>query len=314
MYIYQEKENFEELIIRVADANSELSYELVEKDYFVSLVLQKIHELIPEVVFKGGTSLSKAYKIISRFSEDVDIAYVTEDHKRPSVGQRRAVQKSLRLIIEELGLNLTNEEQIKSRSKQHHNVFRINYHPKEISETLKDMLLIETYFYNSSFPVIELPITNYIHDYLVDNDLTDLVESYPELKPFSMNVQSLERTYIDKVFAASDRFMKNDATYNSRHLFDLYSIYNSGQLSVKSELFYNTFDEIQKMLEEEVDWNPSAAPGFGIKDNFKKMFESDFFEEDYEIVTTRIATNPPSYKRVKEVVGEAISEMNIPKY
>lgn len=39
----------------------------VEKDYFVTLFLKEIARTVPNIIFKGGTSLSKCYKIIYRF-------------------------------------------------------------------------------------------------------------------------------------------------------------------------------------------------------------------------------------------------------
>lgn len=47
----------------------------VEKDWWViqTLALIQAMEAAPHIVFKGGTSLSKAWKIIKRFSEDIDL-------------------------------------------------------------------------------------------------------------------------------------------------------------------------------------------------------------------------------------------------
>ena len=48
----------------------------IEKDFWVTLILQTIFELewAEHLVFKGGTSLSKGWGLIQRFSEDVDLA------------------------------------------------------------------------------------------------------------------------------------------------------------------------------------------------------------------------------------------------
>lgn len=48
----------------------------VEKDWWVSRTLGIIFQMdiAKNLVFKGGTSLSKAWKLISRFSEDIDLA------------------------------------------------------------------------------------------------------------------------------------------------------------------------------------------------------------------------------------------------
>ena len=57
-------------------ANMGITPALVEKDFWVSWVLKRLYqhdELARLLLFKGGTSLSKAYKLINRFSEDIDL-------------------------------------------------------------------------------------------------------------------------------------------------------------------------------------------------------------------------------------------------
>ncbi len=55
----------------------------VEKDFWVCWALDLLFngrdETEPRLLFKGGTSLSKAYGLISRFSEDIDITVFRED-------------------------------------------------------------------------------------------------------------------------------------------------------------------------------------------------------------------------------------------
>lgn len=55
----------------------------VEKDFWVCFVLDLLFNGRaadePRLLFKGGTSLSKAYDLISRFSEDIDITVYRED-------------------------------------------------------------------------------------------------------------------------------------------------------------------------------------------------------------------------------------------
>ena len=48
---------------------------IIEKDFWVCWTLQRIFssQTLPGPLFKGGTSLSKVYRVIERFSEDVDI-------------------------------------------------------------------------------------------------------------------------------------------------------------------------------------------------------------------------------------------------
>lgn len=46
----------------------------------MTLFLKSIVEELPDIIFKGGTSLSKCYKLIDRFSEDIDLNIDTESN------------------------------------------------------------------------------------------------------------------------------------------------------------------------------------------------------------------------------------------
>lgn len=68
--------------IESAAAHFKMRTIFIEKDYWVTHVLKNLStsKLIDEVIFKGGTSLSKAHDCINRFSEDIDLAILkTED-------------------------------------------------------------------------------------------------------------------------------------------------------------------------------------------------------------------------------------------
>lgn len=63
-------------ILREAALKMKLSPEILEKDFWVCWTLKclySIPEIASHIIFKGGTSLSKAYGLIDRFSEDCDI-------------------------------------------------------------------------------------------------------------------------------------------------------------------------------------------------------------------------------------------------
>ena len=61
------------LLVATAQATS-LNEQFVEKDYYVTEVLRIVADAYgDQVIFKGGTSLSKGWALIDRFSEDVDL-------------------------------------------------------------------------------------------------------------------------------------------------------------------------------------------------------------------------------------------------
>jgi predicted nucleotidyltransferase component of viral defense system len=69
--------------LRAASRHLDIKLEFVEKDYWITLVLSRLSKskYVAESVFKGGTSLSKGYNLIERFSEDVDIAIINDNAK-----------------------------------------------------------------------------------------------------------------------------------------------------------------------------------------------------------------------------------------
>ena len=73
-------ENQRRQIIEQVNARTGMSLKAVEKDWWVTLVLKALFSLPmrEHFIFKGGTSLSKAWKLIERFSEDIDIALAPE--------------------------------------------------------------------------------------------------------------------------------------------------------------------------------------------------------------------------------------------
>ena len=160
MYLYQSRKLFEDLIIRTAEYFS-LSEEIIEKDYFVSLFLKRIAEANPNIVFKGGTSLSKAYQLIERFSEDIDLSYFIKDHGAPSQSKRKELTNTIRNVASEMSLKILNEDEIRSRNV--YNRYNVDYSSLfNRGDQLKSALIIETYAQNSSFPVNKKDVSNYI--------------------------------------------------------------------------------------------------------------------------------------------------------
>ena len=80
MKLHENQEEFKKLI-QLASDELEIRQVYIEKDYWVSYVLKELSQskFSGDVVFKGGTSLSKAYKIVDRFSEDIDLVLLAKD-------------------------------------------------------------------------------------------------------------------------------------------------------------------------------------------------------------------------------------------
>lgn len=69
--------------LRAASQYLNIKLEFVEKDYWITSLLKRLSNsrYNNDSVFKGGTSLSKGYHLIDRFSEDLDLAIINTANK-----------------------------------------------------------------------------------------------------------------------------------------------------------------------------------------------------------------------------------------
>ena len=75
--LHENSSDFAELLRLTADKFNILQI-FIEKDYWLTRALQRMsqNKNAEKVVFKGGTALSKAFRLTNRFSEDIDIAVI----------------------------------------------------------------------------------------------------------------------------------------------------------------------------------------------------------------------------------------------
>ena len=72
MNLHKNSQEFYDTLLVLGDRLN-TSPAIIEKDYYVTMFLEALAKRVPNLLFKGGTSLSKCHKIINRFSEDFDI-------------------------------------------------------------------------------------------------------------------------------------------------------------------------------------------------------------------------------------------------
>lgn len=97
-----ERDDYADLLVQVA-VRLDIDAAIIEKDYWVTETLRVIaSEFGRGVVFKGGTSLSKAHDLIGRFSEDIDLLVVGEGVGLTSKGQRDAYMKKIAARVGEV--------------------------------------------------------------------------------------------------------------------------------------------------------------------------------------------------------------------
>ena len=120
--LHNNNELFKQIILRTSE-DTGIKAAIIEKDYYVTLFLKSIVKELPDIIFKGGTSLSKCYKLIDRFSEDIDLNIDTESN--PTEGQRRNLKRSIVSVIDSFSFTLTNADNI--RSRRSYNKYIVDY-------------------------------------------------------------------------------------------------------------------------------------------------------------------------------------------
>jgi hypothetical protein len=282
MYLHEDKSLFKKIIQDVSDSLNILDA-VVEKDYYVSLILKEIAASSDKAVFKGGTSLSKALKVINRFSEDIDISF--SEH----IGAARRKKLKYNIIApiaDKLGLVITNFD--KTQSDRDINNYIFEYRPLCKSNAhIVPAVKVETSLVTAVFPFKAMPIGNYIADYAKDISLRDY-----GLEPFMMNVQALERTLIDKIFAICDYYLTQKSRRLSRHIYDIHKIL---PLVKFDEHFKELLEKVRK-IRCSLDICPSAKPEININQLLKEVCEKNFFKQDYEGVTRFFIFDNTRYK------------------
>jgi predicted nucleotidyltransferase component of viral defense system len=111
--LHSNKEEFLKVLERTS-AQTGFPLRLLEKDYYLTIVLSEISKLSPDLVFKGGTCLSKVYYSYYRLSEDLDFTLRLPDGNTGRMARRNAirpVKESLKPFLKNFDMIFSNPEQ-----------------------------------------------------------------------------------------------------------------------------------------------------------------------------------------------------------
>lgn len=290
MNLHHDKEAFTELIIGAANELA-IPTNVIEKDYYVTITLKALAEKTKDLVFKGGTSLTKCYQLLDRFSEDIDLSYTAESGM-PGESRKKQLKKNIVSTMEEFGFPINNLEA--TRSRRNYNCYRASYPSVyEQNGILKPELVIETYVAMLPFPTTKRMVDNYIYRFLSKINRLDLAETY-ELMPFEITTQTIERTLVDKVFALCDYYMQEKTERHSRHLYDIHKIV--GTMGISDEL-PNLIPGVRAVRSEMIVC-PSAKEGVCVAEILREIIESQVYKSDYEDITTGLLFVPVGYDTV----------------
>lgn len=295
-YLHENREEFTNAV-NLASEYFHILPIIAEKDYYVTMILRELSERQDFIVFKGGTSLSKCYKAIKRFSEDIDI---TIDSKLTQ-GQMKKLKESIKAVAEQLGMTIPNIDETRSRRSYNRYILEYQSVLSEPDDAVQNAVLMETSFAEVSFPTAVLPVHSYIGDMMVEEAPEELKNF--RLEPFEMKVQGLDRTLADKFFAICDYYMQNRVKKHSRHIYDIYKLL---QIIPQTDEFKALVKEVRD-VRAMTNICPSAQSDVNVPEMLKFLIENEIYKEDYENITARILEEDVSYDVAIEAVKKIAS-------
>jgi len=281
MNIHKDNQAFTDAIQATSDALKILPV-FIEKDYWITLVLKRLSEsqFRETVVFKGGTSLSKGYKLISRFSEDIDIAVIGAESY---MGNQ--LKKLIRDVEKTISVDLTEDESIEMSSKGSR--FRKTLFNYPISgdvrlyRQISNRLIIEVNSFANPFPFESQKISSFILEFLLASRNNESVKKYG-LEPFSLNVLDKRRTLIEKM-ASLIRFSFSENPIEEiagkiRHFYDIYYLFRDPEcntylkLSTSGSDLNNLINHDKEIFDEPTEWTKKRIQDSPIVTDFKGIW------------------------------------------
>ncbi len=229
MRLFQQAD-FDQAILRAARHfhSRGLREAIIEKDYYVTEALRMIAGAAGDkVIFKGGTSLSKGWNLIQRFSEDVDI-FLDPTAFKPSLGKKgidRELKKLRRRIEQHPGLSFVSKESQTIGGFGRNDHFEYDQRFAGTGET-RNRVLVEAGTASGKEPTEEVKLQSYVGQFLVETGQSLGAE---DEGPFEMRLLHFRRTFVEKMFAIHAKVEAFKATQTgigayARHYYDLYCL------------------------------------------------------------------------------------------
>ena len=125
-----------------------------------------------------------------------------------------------------------------------------------------------------------------------------------------MNVQSLKRTFIDKIFAICDYRIQNMQDRDSRHLYDICKLLNQVELNDELDALIDVVRD-DRMFSKS---NPSAQLKYNIPEMLQEIIQSRFYETDYKNVTQKLLYENINYDYAVENGIAIVAKTDIFEY
>ncbi|MBU1669128.1 nucleotidyl transferase AbiEii/AbiGii toxin family protein [bacterium] len=180
-------------------------------------------EHIEQAIFKGGTALSKAYRVIERFSEDIDLAVISTD--MTSNQTKKLIKRIEKNIVDANFEEIVDHIQVSKGSEFRKTVYDYTKLESGNFGHANSHIIVELNSFAQPHPYQLQEISSYVYDFLLAK-ANDIITEY-ELEPFSVNILDYRRTFCEKLSAVARASHESDKDFDElkkkiRHLYDLY--------------------------------------------------------------------------------------------
>ncbi|MDE6643154.1 MAG: nucleotidyl transferase AbiEii/AbiGii toxin family protein [Muribaculaceae bacterium] len=308
-------------------AKIKLPVAAIEKDFWVTEILNILFSLpyAEKMVFKGGTSLSKVWGVILRFSEDIDIAIdrsmfgidgnVTKKElkklrKVSSVFVRDTFANDLKMAVEQAGLSgfVTIKadpdgegDATYPEPRQIHIIYKSVF-PSGANPYLRDEVLLEVGARSLFEPTAKTKVESFVSGmfpHLTSND-----------NEVQIVVAVAEKTFLEKVFLLHELFTTDgcrNANRKSRHLYDIYKMYEAGiaNKAIQDDELWETIRHHREVFTSirDVNYTPDVRKRITLTPPESVIAE---WENDYDTMVMNMIyeDNVPSFADILGVVAK----------
>jgi hypothetical protein len=291
------------VVIEQAAIRCAVPSQAIEKDWWITLALKAMFQtaFAPYLLFKGGTSLSKCWKLITRFSEDIDLSIdrsvlgyqgdlsrsKIKELKRDAAQFTSSVLKDA--LIEQLqslgvpdGMVTVTAEEIKSTQPDKDPQALFLHYPTLFRPLhyLPNVVKIEVSALSLREPFADCEVRSMLQEYFPSDEYEEQPFAIPAIEP--------QRTFLEKAFLLHEELARPDklrAERKSRHFYDLVMLMDGkhGQAALENMTLYDNIVKHRSLFNKlnGVDYSTHSPD----KINFIPELDLlDRFENDYAVM------------------------------
>jgi predicted nucleotidyltransferase component of viral defense system len=306
--------DFKQLIAAVSDKKG-IAPTLVEKDYWIMHCLWGLQAQGYRFELKGGTSLSKGYGVIHRFSEDIDIRIEPpkgskvkfgRNHDKPAhVESRRAYYAQLAAEINIPGIVSVKRETAFDDEKQLRSAgIRLQYQSiQPVLEGVKDGVLLELGF-DDTTPNVPLTISSWAWGTANDSDIKIIDNRAKEVRCYAAT-----HTFVEKLQTISTKYRRLGEseifpTNFLRHYYDVYCLLSMEEVQdfIRNPAYQER--KIQRFRSDDeivIAQNPAFV--------LERENERQLFEKEFRKTKALYYQGQPDFQDILEKIHDSIELM-----